>query len=426
MHPHIRLVRPAPDPLGLYIRAGRLDHKEVQTFITSGAGGISGVVFEAKRLQHQKELLELVLSRGLDAVLDPQTQAMATPGGYSRSIGKLPWANPTRHQTIDDFSNALSKRAMAEKIAQFAVEFKFTQVLAPTHLVGGVDDSWLDTDIETTKFLRAALNSRGGNHIQINFSLTIKYEKFRSADELNRILSKITNLPIDSLWLNIDGCGAHMTPAAVKRYGDAAVQCQFLGIPIVADHMGGIVGLSLLAFGVVGGISHGVTFAERFSTAHWKKVSDKPGFSQKLRTYISNLDLFLEKIEAEKFFESAGKARSTYGCRNTNCCARGVHDMINSPGRHFLYDRTQAVAGLSQIPSTLRPMIFMEQHLRRASDEALIAPQLPLSDSLRIKLEKQSKRLNDLRVALGKYADERRSENFAQHPSTRRAREARS
>jgi hypothetical protein len=47
--PTIRLVRSAPDPLGLYVRAGRLDHKELQNFIAAGVSGMSGVVFEATR-----------------------------------------------------------------------------------------------------------------------------------------------------------------------------------------------------------------------------------------------------------------------------------------------------------------------------------------------------------------------------------------
>ena len=57
--PPLRLVRLAPDPLGLYIRAGRIDQKELQSFITSGAAAFTGVVFEAKRVVAQRELLSL-------------------------------------------------------------------------------------------------------------------------------------------------------------------------------------------------------------------------------------------------------------------------------------------------------------------------------------------------------------------------------
>ena len=57
----LRLVRLAPDPLGLYVRAGRLDQKDLQSFITSGSAAFTGVVFEAKRIGQQKELLSLAL-----------------------------------------------------------------------------------------------------------------------------------------------------------------------------------------------------------------------------------------------------------------------------------------------------------------------------------------------------------------------------
>lgn len=88
----LRLVRLAPDPLGLYVRAGRLDQKDLQSFITSGSVAFTGVVFEAKRVGQQKELLSLVLERGLDAVLDPQTQAMGTVGGYAKGMDGLAWS----------------------------------------------------------------------------------------------------------------------------------------------------------------------------------------------------------------------------------------------------------------------------------------------------------------------------------------------
>ena len=65
--PTLRLVRLAPDPLGLYIRAGRIDQKDLLSFITSGAAAFTGVVFEAKRVGQQQELLSLVLDRGLES-----------------------------------------------------------------------------------------------------------------------------------------------------------------------------------------------------------------------------------------------------------------------------------------------------------------------------------------------------------------------
>lgn len=71
--------------------------------------------------------------------------------------------------------------------------------------------------------------------------------------------------------------------------------------------------------------------------------------------------------------------------------------MLHAPGRHFLYQRTRQVAGLAQIPESLRPSQFLEEQVRRASDLALMATKLTLPDMLAQKAVKQSKRLNDLR-----------------------------
>lgn len=69
--PKLRLVRPAPDPLGVYIRAGSIGREDLQNFIMSNGATFSGVVFEAKRVSTQKQLLSLALENGMDAVRDP-------------------------------------------------------------------------------------------------------------------------------------------------------------------------------------------------------------------------------------------------------------------------------------------------------------------------------------------------------------------
>lgn len=60
---NIRLVRSAPDPLGLYLRVGHNGQKEMQSFIASGDAAFSGVVFDARRVAKHKELLSQVLER---------------------------------------------------------------------------------------------------------------------------------------------------------------------------------------------------------------------------------------------------------------------------------------------------------------------------------------------------------------------------
>lgn len=418
----LRLVRSAPDPLGLYIRAGRIDQKDLQSFITSGSLAFTGVVFEAKRVAQQQELLSLVLERGLDAVLDPQTQAMATLGGYAKGMDQLPWSKKRPH-TLADLATAFQQRQLAEDIATFAITHGFTQVIAPTHLISGPDDPWLAIDIASANALRSALDRQGAGRVQLHYSLALSYEAFRTPAKRLVVLEQLRRVNADGLWLNVSGCGADSSPTAITRYGDAAADFHSLGIPIVADHVGGLMGLALLAFGSVGGLSHGVTLGERFDTAGWHKVPEGKSFGAKTRVYLPTLDLMLPRVDAERFFESGGgRARSAFGCRDTSCCHRGVDDMLRAPARHFLYQRTQQVAGLGQIPESIRPTEFLEEHLRPASDAALVATKLALPDDLKQKADKQAKRLNDLRTTLGPYAKKRRDSSFARHPVTRIAR----
>lgn len=422
---NLRLVRSAPDPLGLFLRVGHNGQKEMQSFIASGDAAFSGIVFDARRVAKHKELLSQVLERRLDAVLDPLTQAMGTVGGYAESMGSLPWCAKRSH-TPADFATEFARHKFADEIAQFAILHGFTQVLSPTHLISGPDDPWLDIDIAIANALQIALHRREAANIQVNYSLAISYAAFRTPLKRHAVLARLREVSMDSLWLHVDGCGSDSSSAAVTRYGDAAIDFHELGVPIVADHMGGLVGLSLLAFGAVGGLSHGVTLGERFNCAHWHKVPEGKPFAAKVRIYVPQLDLMLSRVEAEKLFETGGKARSAFGCRNTDCCGRGILDMLQAPSRHFLYQRTREVAGLSQIPESLRPQQFLEEHLRRSSDRVVLAAtQLPLNESLKRKMEGQSKRLNDLRIVLATYAQKRRDVSFAQHPMTRASREAR-
>jgi hypothetical protein len=420
--PPLRLVRLAPDPLGLYIRAGRLDHKEVQNFITSGAAAFNGVVFEAKRVAHQRELLSLVLERGLDALLDPQTQAMATVGGYAKGMDGLAWSKKRPH-TLEDFAQPLQQHQAAMAIAEFVVKHGFTQVLAPTHLISGPDDPWLQVDIALTQALRTALRRLGAEHVQVHYSLALTYEVFRTPRKRIDVLNRLRGLELDGLWLNIAGSGSDTTPTGVTRYADAATDFHALGVPIIADRCGGLVGLSLLAFGAVGGLAHGVTLGERFNASSWLKKAESKPFGPQIRVYVPQLDILLPRVDAERFFEKGGgRARTAFGCRNTNCCHRGVDDMLQSPARHFLYQRTHQVAGLGQIPESLRPGEFLEEHLRPASDIALLGTKLDLPEDLTQKVARQAKRLNDLRVTLAPYGKKRRESSFARHPVTRVAR----
>jgi len=86
-----------PDPLGLYFRVARDDHKELLNFIAAGDAECMGAVFDPTLVKRHRELRAQVLQQRIDAVLDPKTQQSALPGGYTESIGELPWGASRPH-----------------------------------------------------------------------------------------------------------------------------------------------------------------------------------------------------------------------------------------------------------------------------------------------------------------------------------------
>jgi hypothetical protein len=101
--------------------------------------------------------------------------------------------------------------------------------------------------------LRTHLNDHGQEHVQVVYSLAIPYAVFRDATERRALIRGLRESRADALWLRIDGLGSNATPNGLRSYIEGARDFAKLSIPIVADGMGGIPGLSLLAFGVAGG-----------------------------------------------------------------------------------------------------------------------------------------------------------------------------
>src|SRR5208282_1494994 len=168
-----RSIRAAPDPLALYLRPGRIDHREMLNLIAAGHAACFGAVFDPTLADRHAELREQVLVRRLDAILDPKTQPSATAGGYTEAIGKLPWGVGRPH-IHSDFESVSGQRVVAS-LSDFAIEKGFTQLLAPTHLLRSADDTWLGIDSSNTHRLRARLDRTSGAKIPIIYSLAISY-----------------------------------------------------------------------------------------------------------------------------------------------------------------------------------------------------------------------------------------------------------
>jgi hypothetical protein len=425
---YLQPVRAVPDPLALWLRPSRVDHKGMLDMIASGDVACFGAVFDPVLSSIHAELREQMLKHRLDAVLDPKTQPAATLGGYTPALGALPWGLQRPH-ALSDFEGVSGRRLIAA-LGDFILDKGFTQVIAPTHVLTAGDDPWLAVDIASTRRLREYLDRKGGGTIPIIYSLAVSYATFRNREQRRLLLQALRSIPVSEFWLKVDGFGAAATPTGVRTYIEAASNFHELGVPVVADHVGGVVGLSLMAFGAVGGIGHGVTLGERFDAAAWRRPSSDGGFGAHHRVYLPAIDLMLKPKEAEALVGMSARTRALFGCNDTRCCPRGVRDMLENPGRHFLYQRMKQITTLGLIPEQLRPQRFLDQHVRSASDRAITAATInwqndEMGEIMAEKMQKNRKRLDALRVALGNHAEKNLSRSFAQLPQTRAAREGR-
>ena len=420
-------LRPAPQPLGLYLRPGHGDHCQLGNVLLEGSHRIFGAVIEATLSDRHRELRDQLAKNRLDVILDPRTQPAALPGGFKPALGALPWGGAGQH-VLDDFRGFAGRQRMVQ-LAEFTVANGYTQVMAPTHVIVSPNDPWLWIDLEATTWLRAELDRRGGARIPIVYSLAVAYAVIKDPEQRAALIASLASTPAGSLWLKVDGFGADTNPTAMSNYLDAATAFHALGLPVVADHVGGLPALTLLAFGAVGGIAHGITSNEGFKSYAWRNPKDRGGGTGGWRVYFPALDLMLTKGEAERLLGSSPRAKALFGNRNTQACPRGVDDMIANPVRAFVVQRAEEVGSIGVVPEELRPQTFLDGHVRPTTDRALAAAKIDwgadeAGRKLGKKLGAHRKRLDDFRIALGARADRMPPRSFALQPPTRIAREA--
>ena len=221
-----RVVRAAPEPLGWYVRPSYVDHRAIADAVGGGSIGLHGVVFDPLYDERHSELRHLIVERNRDAILDPRTQELGSIGGFNKRLSALPWALDRPHGP-DDFADANARR-MADSMAQFVVEKRYTAVLAPTHYIESANSPWLEIDAQSTAHLRRYLDRAGARSVPIFYSLAVSYEAFRNAEERQTILEKLIGLPIDSLWLKVSQSGT-LTHASVRNLVTGAAEFHALG-----------------------------------------------------------------------------------------------------------------------------------------------------------------------------------------------------
>jgi hypothetical protein len=350
---------------------------------------------------------------------------MALPGGHTPRLASLPWGSE-HFDRVGDFDGDQGLRRV-EAIVNFAIENQFTQVVGPTHLWNGPNDPWIRRDVRS---MEAAENliSAGTSELQLIYSLAVPIGVLRDRAQRRAIISAVADMPCDGIWLKIENFGDDASGEKTAAYIEACREFHAFGLPIVADMVGGLPALAALAFGAVGGISHGVTIHQGFKAAGWRRPPNT-GASPRLparRVYVPQLDMMLKPEVARALINSSPRARGVFGCTDQHCCPHGISDMLGKPARHALYQRAREIERIAQTPPTSRESVYLDANVRPVSDNVARAAGLTALDAdLRAKLLKKQTSVSTFRHAMTHLAnaDSSSSPSTAIAPPRRTARD---
>ncbi|MEC5325655.1 hypothetical protein [Aurantimonas sp. A3-2-R12] len=420
--PRPTAARASKPHLGHFLRIGWNDHKQVRDLLAEGERGYQGLVIEAQHANRHEDLLAAAQKADADLILDPKTQVSALPGGFTDSLGALPWSAGDRPHNLQDFLGT-EGRSRSQRIAEFAQERGFTEVMAPTHLLQSHDDRWLSADIVNADHLRNQLPSS----VPLIYSLAVPIAVLRDRKKRATLVAALRDAPMDALWIKAENFGANESGAKTADYVEALAAFHVLEVPIVADQVAGLPGLALMAFGSAGGISHGVMVNESFKASRLRRPrSDSSGGNSAPRVLIPSLGLLLKKDQAETLIRHNTRTQGRFGCRDPHCCPGGVSDMLQQPTRHYLRQRAREVERLDGIPSTARPSHYLEDNVRQQSDMMATAAALGVSNNqLAAKLNSEQARLARFRGAMAHLAESHEIRSIAREPETRSQREGR-
>ena len=421
--PRPREERPAIRSLGLYFRIGRDQHKDMLALLAEGERNFFGLVIDAPYAGRHRELCAEAHKHGLDVILDPKTAAMATVGGHTATLAGLGWGLD-RHHRVEDFAGDKG-RELAQRIAEFGVENGFTQILGPTHLLRSPNDQWLRADIRIMGLVRDALDG-GRPEMLLIYPLAVPMQVLRDPVERRAIVTALADAPCDAVWLRIENFGSDATGEKTTAYIEACNDFAALGVPLIADHVGGVPGLGLLAYGAVGGLSHGITLYEGFKVGHWRRPRKETpgGGAPGTRVYIPELDVLMKRQDAQAFLTSSTRVRTQFGCRDTHCCPHGIRDMLNRPAGHFVHQRSQQVERLWSTPLSVRVNRYLDDYVRPVSDNVAAASGLgAIDEGLRKKLMEKQRAMSRYRKAMSHLAKMNPVKEAAAPPPTRAARE---
>lgn len=356
----LRRLRPVPDPIPWYLRVGYNDHKMLEDRLSAGDTRLNRAVIDAAYLERHAALRKELQRRRAELVLDPRIAELATPAGQRDTLKSLPWASLAR-ETESARYDGVRITAIARLIANTTVARGFSAVLAPTHALSATSDRWIDVDIALTRFLRRELDAVGGEGIKLYYPLIIPYAWLASHERMIALAGTLSTTPSDAVWLRVSNFKNDKSAAAVRHYIEGARALLSSDRPLIADHIGGFSGLAILAFGVAGGLAHGIGVREGFSVTNWQKTNVEP-FSPSTRAYVGDADLYVEpRIVAPVLEDPVIRARM--GCKNKRCCPRGIDDMFGNAKNHVINTRLEQLAAIASGAPSHRAAAFIRHAL---------------------------------------------------------------
>lgn len=389
-----------PQPVAHFLRIGANGHRRLEELLAAGQLPVQRFVVEAGAFGRQTDLINALRRDGQEIVLDTNVAELSVIGRYQGAAKGAPWANPDGILTEAHFKSGSNEFDVVGKIARFVVAEKIPRVQAPAHLVTDILDPWFRVDLETCLALRRALDIEGGKHVAIDYPLMISNAVLNDPAQRREFVTKLSSMPIDSLWLRVSGFGAHATAAGLRKYISAVQDFHSLGKPVVADGVGGLSALAMVSFGATCGIAHGVAEKERFDTKDWHKPPKESGGGGGYAMLLPGIDRLLKRAEAEVLLAAPG-GRRLLSCNNRACCPHGFEDTIKDPKGHYLRQRAWECEAISAVPEQRRPQHFLNKDLAQADRTARQVSKLKVSDaSLAQKMLENSRRLDRMRVVL--------------------------
>lgn len=366
IHPSARIPTSQPE---LFLRVGETHYGQVASLHSEGKLAIRRAIFDASKLKHQVDFLKALRDDNVELVLDTKAAELAALTRYQGHPAGSPWAGGSLH--LAEQFDAAGCRVFAEHIARVALERGFDRVLSPSHFLRhGFLDPWFAIDKRLCGDLREALDRLGGAHIAIDFSLIIEERRLRDEAVRSALLHQVMPLPFENLVLRASHFGADAEAPKLRAFINMLDRLMEGSRPVIVDHVGGLVGRALLAFGVASGIAHGLDEHLRFDGSPWHRPPKETSEDEEgrragsaKRVSIPLLDRTLTVSELTSLVRAKGGQRLV--CSDPNCC-RSLGDMITHSRRHSIVQETKALAQLASVPALMRTQHFLDKELADA------------------------------------------------------------